>query len=419
MVSLPGQSAQETEQNTRLGRELNSIAAVSSLGAVRVERWIAICIGASGLLYGLLALSGILSDGMGRLGPQLIGYSVASLELVPLVLVVLATPWPWLQRRASILFVVCYLLAVLLWVRFVPDPLVQPSWIWYLCTVASACVAQAFGRTIALCYTALIAVLVGISGVVHEGFVIGAREPMMDAIFSLTLGTLVVILVDLFRSAVSQVDTTARLALEKYSGTVERAAQELERAEVDALVHDTVLASLSAAVHANTEQQQHIARDMADEAIVRLTTAVALAAPSEERMALAVVQERLTDTVATLDVPILVQRYGQMEGALPADVAHALIQAATQALTNSVQHAGDAEVPRQLTMRAPAPGSLVLEIIDRGRGFRPDQIAPGRLGVRVSIRGRVESVGGEVRILSAPDRGTRVVLSWAPQGGTN
>ncbi|WP_183086222.1 sensor histidine kinase [Mycetocola tolaasinivorans] len=407
-------SVTRAEESTRLGRELNSIAAVSSLGAHRVERWIAICIGLIGLLYGILALTGILADGVQRFDLPIIGWAVALLELVPLAFVVLTTPWPRIQRWASLMFVVGYLIAVLLWVRFVPNPLDQPSWIWYLCTVASACVAQPFGRTIALWYTVLIALLVGASGVVHEGFTAAAREPMMDAVFSLTLGALVVILVDLFRSSVRKIDTTARLALEQYRGTVERAAQELERAEVDALVHDTVLASLSAAVQAHSPQQQHVARDMADDAIVRLTTAVALAAPLEEKIPLEDVHKRLAETIALLEAPVLIQRYGLLTGALPAEVAHALIQAATQALTNSVQHAGDAAVPRQLTLRPTENGGLVIEVIDRGRGFKPDQIAPGRLGVRVSIRGRVESVGGEVRVLSAPDRGTRVVLSWNP-----
>jgi signal transduction histidine kinase len=35
-----------------------------------------------------------------------------------------------------------------------------------------------------------------------------------------------------------------------------------------------------------------------------------------------------------------------------------------------------------------------------------------RLGLRLSIIGRVESVGGKVRIDSGPGRGTAIILDW-------
>jgi signal transduction histidine kinase len=54
-------------------------------------------------------------------------------------------------------------------------------------------------------------------------------------------------------------------------------------------------------------------------------------------------------------------------------------------------------------------------VIDNGRGFRVARIPKNRLGVRLSIIGRVESVGGEVHIDSKIGVGTTIVIEWGKQ----
>jgi signal transduction histidine kinase len=49
-------------------------------------------------------------------------------------------------------------------------------------------------------------------------------------------------------------------------------------------------------------------------------------------------------------------------------------------------------------------------VIDSGRGFSEADNQPDRLGIRQSVRQRIESIGGSVQIWSAPGRGTSVMI---------
>ena len=51
-------------------------------------------------------------------------------------------------------------------------------------------------------------------------------------------------------------------------------------------------------------------------------------------------------------------------------------------------------------------------IVDDGTGFDPDAVAPARLGIALSIRGRMQMIDGVAEVNSSPDAGTEVVLSW-------
>jgi signal transduction histidine kinase len=86
--------------------------------------------------------------------------------------------------------------------------------------------------------------------------------------------------------------------------------------------------------------------------------------------------------------------------------SEALVRIACEAITNSARHSGATKV----TLRLERDGSLVrLRITDRGHGF--DTTAPGSGFGLISMRERARSVGGELRICSAPGRGSEVELS--------
>ena len=55
-------------------------------------------------------------------------------------------------------------------------------------------------------------------------------------------------------------------------------------------------------------------------------------------------------------------------------------------------------------------------MVDSGAGFDVDEVPDDRIGLRTSIKGRIEQEGGSVRIWSRPGVGTTVVLS-VPEGG--
>ncbi|WP_430645827.1 sensor histidine kinase [Agromyces sp. GXS1127] len=91
----------------------------------------------------------------------------------------------------------------------------------------------------------------------------------------------------------------------------------------------------------------------------------------------------------------------------------ALEAAVAQCLVNVARHAGVDDVELAI---GPGDGEVTVVIVDSGRGFDPDRVPEDRIGLKTSIRGRVEQEGGRARIWSRPGVGTTVVLS-VPEGG--
>ena len=114
-----------------------------------------------------------------------------------------------------------------------------------------------------------------------------------------------------------------------------------------------------------------------------------------------------------------VELTAQRVGRYPAPVEAAAYFACLEALQNAAKHSGAVTVRVELSGTREA---LELEVADDGRGFDP-ATTPAGVGMS-NIRGRVESVGGTLRVEAAPGRGTRVravlpapLLAAAPGGG--
>ena len=75
-----------------------------------------------------------------------------------------------------------------------------------------------------------------------------------------------------------------------------------------------------------------------------------------------------------------------------------------EAMQNAAKHAHGA---RQITIELADNGVLRFEVRDDGAGFEPDRVEAG-VGL-TSMRDRLATVGGELHIVSAPGRGTRVI----------
>ena len=101
---------------------------------------------------------------------------------------------------------------------------------------------------------------------------------------------------------------------------------------------------------------------------------------------------------------------------LPAHHVEELAAAVRQALDNVVEHAGASRV----ALFAEEDGGMVaVTIRDDGRGFTYDEAAfaaAGKIGLAKSIKGRVEQLGGRVRVTSRPGAGTEIELR-VPRSG--
>lgn len=100
--------------------------------------------------------------------------------------------------------------------------------------------------------------------------------------------------------------------------------------------------------------------------------------------------------------------------ALPFDVASAITGAVGEALNNVRRHAG---TDRARVRLRGGPDALRVEISDHGKGFVVTEDTPtARRGLRESVHGRMDRIGGKATITSAEGTGTVVQLEWRSDG---
>ena len=87
--------------------------------------------------------------------------------------------------------------------------------------------------------------------------------------------------------------------------------------------------------------------------------------------------------------------------------SEALGLAVKQCLVNVIRHSG---VMRAEVVVFGTDDEISVMVIDAGRGFSEAETGSDRLGLRTSVRRRMESVGGAVRVWSTPGRGTSIVI---------
>ena len=80
------------------------------------------------------------------------------------------------------------------------------------------------------------------------------------------------------------------------------------------------------------------------------------------------------------------------------------------ALVECVANVRHAQVRHLDLMASVAGTSLVLVVLDEGRGFDQDRVPADRLGLRASVQERIAAIGGGVTIWTQPGQGTSIML---------
>ena len=189
------------------------------------------------------------------------------------------------------------------------------------------------------------------------------------------------------------------------------------RRRTDNFIHDHILSVLKVIPTESTEPAQ--LRAGAREALADLSTAAAEPdAPARVSELLAALTRRLR-TIGGDDVVICDSITQDLD--LPPEAARALIDAAAEALRNSLAHAAgpdqEGRIARTAILRSDADG-ITITVSDDGRGFDPEHTGTIRHGVSGSIIARMRDAGGEARIDSSPGAGTTVTLSWSARTAT-
>lgn len=308
-----------------------------------------------------------------------------------------------------------------------------PSIAVWACTFALGpeTVWVAFGLDFAVLYALpfvgglIVLVLVTAVGVL--GYTAWSSDPMPGEVAGPVIGALVALAVVVtVRALQREVDRRTRLA--RQLATARDTIAEQTRAATTAAERDRIARELHDTV-AQSNLSIHLLLDAADVALDRQDTQEARGLVQEARAAAARtgMQTRRFVDAADPEVPSgaalrdelqrLVADAGRvgrtqitlrdeiMDGeleALPRSTARAVLRLVESLLANTVQHA---EASRTMVTLEVHGDEVMLDVVDDGRGFIPEQVAG--FGLR-SARARAASAGGTLLIESAPGSGTAV-----------
>lgn len=285
----------------------------------------------------------------------------------------------------------------------------EQPWIWWGVGVAG--IAALGGFEIVITSVILVAMpTVWFALQVSEiGAPIDPWVAFQDASFTFLFSSVIAGFVSVMRYESAKVDAANHAAGVAAIEAAKSDAIVRERDRVDALVHDSVLTTLIVASNAESNDQQKEAELLAKAAIAKLSESSAVANTDETISinslftALEFAIRRQSD-----EVEIIVE--GTSDFAIPGEVAAAVTESTLQSLSNSIHHAGK-KVERSVYLRGTKAGLKVV-VKDNGRGFRPSRVPKNRLGLKLSIIGRMKSVDGRVFIDSKIGVGTNIIIEW-------
>ncbi len=286
-------------------------------------------------------------------------------------------------------------------------PHFQP-WIWWATGGASMAMGLMLPRWWAWAYMAAMPAVWFVLLQTPLGGEATLAKAAQDAAFVTLFPAALVTLTHLLRNSARDVDKATDAAAEASAERARIDAIERERSRVDALVHDSVLTTLLVSARATQASEQQSALELATQAIEKLNAAAA--DNTDELISVLSFSQALTEAIERQDPSIDIGFSGATGRSLPIEVASALTDATSQAVANSLQHAGRA-AKRLLRIKV-TKKEIKIVITDDGNGFRVSRIARNRLGLRLSIIQRIENVGGRVFINTQPGEGTDIVLEW-------
>lgn len=180
-----------------------------------------------------------------------------------------------------------------------------------------------------------------------------------------------------------------------------------------AVLHDTVLNNLAAIANAadgrlDRKLRKQVERDLeilvGEEWLLDAADAVDQATHADWRDS-----RLLSAIVECRELGLDVDVSGDLAAIsrLDAESAVAVALATKQCLVNVLKHAG---TDRAEVVVYGSANDVSIMIIDSGKGFSEEETGADRLGLRHSVRRRVEAVGGSVQVWSTPGSGTSVII---------
>jgi signal transduction histidine kinase len=178
-----------------------------------------------------------------------------------------------------------------------------------------------------------------------------------------------------------------------------------ERADLAVRLHDSVLQTLHAIQleAADPAQVTYLARRQERE--LKRTIAQFLSAYGRSfRVALMTARDEVEDMHNRITIDTVVKDDLPID-----DQLTTVVNAAREAMLNAARHSGASVIDMYSECRE---GSVLVSVRDRGSGFEFSEATDGS-GIARSIIDRIDSIGGQVDIVTAPGAGTEVTIEIA------
>jgi signal transduction histidine kinase len=312
---------------------------------------------------------------------------------IPVLTLVLLATWPLHYDASTVL------------------PETFKPWIWWLLGISAVAAGISFRFWLGVLYIFIVSlgwIPTRISPSGGSGELILAIQ---DSLHLFVLASIATTMAAAFRWQAAKTDFANQNLIASGVKSAQSQAMELEQSRLDALVHDSVLTTLLVASKAQTPEEISLAKESAAEALRRLdedNASLKTVTAITQVSFFEALQNRIHEVHPSFEVTVQ-----QTNNALlPELISEALTEATLQAVDNSTKHGGSS-AKRSVLLQSQGTG-LKIVVSDTGKGFRASKIPKDRLGIQLSIIGRVKSVGGRVFIRSEPGKGTDVVLEWSP-----
>ncbi len=406
----------------RWGRGLLAIAAgpAAEPAADRILRRLGLSVGIAGVIVGLVELPEIADQSRDADPGRVLLTVVLAFGLFPVLAVISVGMNRRAIQRTAAVAAVSFLLAALM----VPStyPVLAPGseqiWLFRVLVLGVLAAALAWRLAFAVGYLVFSCVLVSAANaavlpeVTAAAFVSAvARSGGLAALFAWC--------VIYARAAAARVDRESALEGRRAAAVAGAAARERERARFAALIHDAVLSTLLDASRGGCTEP-NVLPEQAKRTIAQLDAVRGGGiAPDrlDARSAIGFLRSAVHEV--NREIEFVAQRPGAGGDLdMPLEAAVTLAAALTEAARNSLRHAAvpGRAVRRTVTVTIGAGGIRVV-LRDDGAGFDPRAVPPDRLGVAVSILGRMSRLpGGAGFVESHRGEGTTVTLVWGDDG---
>jgi signal transduction histidine kinase len=283
-------------------------------------------------------------------------------------------------------------------------------WIWWGVDTGWTAVALSFSWRFALVYYVS---LIGLMQLIFSLPMGGSHNLVIlitDSFFTFLTNASISVIALMIRAAANRTDEANSEAIRAEVQQAEAEAKAKERLRLDGLIHDSVLTALISASQAKNVEEAKASAELAGTALRKLSE-VQRGDMAQSPVYCSELFDSIILAANRIDPKIKTKKNCATIISVDAEAVSALTESTIQAIYNALLHAGP-NASRELSLKSSNAGIKIV-ILDNGKGFRVSQIDKSRMGIKVSIIGRMEAVGGSAHVVSQPSQGTTVVLEWS------